>query len=389
MLLQHSHRRASFNYTVSVGVVAAADTMPVIKKPATHKKPATNGTPLTESALTNLENASDSRVESFLEGLNNQASQQLWKKFERGRMEEGADGDQWRKLTNGPGRNKNSRNLLKVWIQGGLTTNSKIYQESTLRLESKKTKGQSEQWQPLHYMLTHKYGPKELKARVQAGTIAIRQNPRDPRFPEFQEVTEFSSTSFSKTGTLELKPSKTQALSWSDFDQLQQLDVTDPTKHGVSWGNVPPPNADPLQLTGCKGLRDGTPSPSPTRALRDAPSDAGKGSRASGKSAASAILANIANCESLVAKKSPQDVRIGLVKCKGVVDNLINTIQEQEAESTGKMSKKTHAALKELGVVKKILEKPKVNDLKPGAMEKLVKKSSKLCRKYSSCVIDG
>ena len=170
--------------------------MPVIKKPATHKRPATNGSALTELALSKLENASEGRVESFLDGLNGQESQQLWKKFERNRLEEGADNESWRKLTNGPGRNKNSRNLLKVWLQGGLTTNSKIYQESSLRLESTKTRGQAEQWQPLHYILTHKYGPKELKARVQAGTIAIRQNPEDPRFPEFQEVTEFSSTTF-------------------------------------------------------------------------------------------------------------------------------------------------------------------------------------------------
>ena len=178
-------------------------------------------------------------------------------------------------------------------------------------------------------------------------------------------------------------------ISWSDFDQLQQLDVTDPSAQRVSWGNGPPPDTDPLQLTGWKGLRDGTPSPSPNRALCDAQSDAGKGSRASGKSVASAILANIANCESLVSKKTAKEARIGLVKCKGIVDNLINTIQEQEAESTGKMSKKTHTALKELGVVKKMLEKPKVNDMKPGPMEKLVKKSSRLCKKYSSCVIDA
>ena len=71
------------------------------------------------------------------------------------------------------------------------------------------------------------------------------------------------------------------------------------------------------------------------------------------------------------------------MKCKGAVDNVINNSEGQNIGADAKIHKNNDQAVKELSVVKKILEKPKVDDLKPGPLEKLVEKSAKLCRKHS------
>ena len=121
-------------------------------------------------------------------------------------------------------RMKLSRSCLRLWIQGGCSTKSAVYQKGIASITSLVSKGTEAKWQPLHYMLTHKYGPRELKARVFAGTIQIRRCPQDTRFPEFKEITAFETNSMTKKVSAQCStdPSK---VSWGDFDMLQNLDM--------------------------------------------------------------------------------------------------------------------------------------------------------------------
>lgn len=340
------------------------------------------GTALTELALSKLQDASDDKVEGFLGQLGAKQQQGLWKRFERNRAEENDDG--FRSATAGVGRNRNARSLLKVWLQSGMTTRNSLYQDASLQIQSKREKGETEVWQPLHYMLTHKYGPKELKARVLSGSIAIRANPKDPRFPEFCEVTEYTQRSVAKTGTLNMK-TKTQSINWSDFDQLQKLEL-DKSQEVLFCDGPSPEQTNPLALTGWASARGGniSPSTSPPGSASARQSDLG----ASMCSVSSAILASIANSETLASKKTPKEARMALVKCKGAVNSLINSLEEQSLEVEGKTKATTTKAIGELMVVKKLLDKEKVADLKPGPLQKLVTKAASLAKKHSKILED-
>ena len=193
---------------------------------------------LTQSALDSLEGQSEHKVDRFLEDLNDQNTQALWKKFERSRDTEGCK-ERYDLATSGAGGRSKRSSLLKIWLQSGQSTKSSLWQDSVFELTSSKALGTTKVWQPLHYMLNHKYGQKELKARVQSGSIQIRANPRDPRFPEFCEISEFERQETQKSGKIQVKP-KGQTISWNDFDELQKLDLTG--QDNITWANGPAPD---------------------------------------------------------------------------------------------------------------------------------------------------
>ena len=60
---------------------------------------------------------------------------------------------------------------------------------------------------------------------------------------------------------------------------------------------------------------------------------------------------------------------------------IINGLEEWSEEHGTK--KKVKQALKEVGIISSCLRKPSVEKLKPGAFEKLVKKSTTVCKKHS------
>ena len=171
-------------------------------------------------------------------------------------------------------------------------------------------------------------------------------------------MTEYSKSSIAKSSKLDLRPKggHAQSLSWSDFDQLQKLELQSRDgQPSVSFlQGAPPSQSNPLALT---GWRDKSNHSKDTWDKTDKHLDV---------SVASAILCIIANLETLASKKTAKEGRMALVKCKGAVDNLINNLDEQKIGAGAKIGKQNDQAVKELKVVKKILEKPKVDDLKPG-----------------------
>ena len=364
--------------------------MKVMKKPSKQdgKQQACGSTGLTEEALASLEGASDSKVDKFLDGLAGNDQNYLWKKFERNRIVEGTQ-NEYQEHTSGMGAREKRNSLLKVWLQGGQSTKNSLWQESFFKIKSIRSHGTKETWQPLHYMLTHKYGKAELKARVEAGTIKIRASPEDARFPEFCEVNNFTEKRTTRSGEIGIKP-KDQKIEWNDFERLQNLEVSGDDQ--VAWGNGPPPEkVDPFALTGWgnkgkKSISDdktSDPSPSPPRGVSRGNS-CDFGSQA--KSVASQILANLANCESLAAKKSPEDSRKALVKVRGTVSKIHSDLEEAFMDKP--KNKKLSQAIKEVATVAACLRKKGVDKLSPGQLEKLVSKSAKVCKKHSNLLED-
>jgi hypothetical protein len=90
----------------------AMKVMKVMKKPAAagcgggdsepDKKPKETDV-LTEAALAKLENASDDKVETFLNKLGDKDQQRLWKRFESNRKMENTD-DDYKAIASGSGK---------------------------------------------------------------------------------------------------------------------------------------------------------------------------------------------------------------------------------------------------------------------------------------------
>ena len=349
----------------------------VAKKPAT--KPVDQGGALTEFALKRLEGQSDRKVEEFLDDLEDKEQMRLWKKFESTRKEEGTH-DEWKMVTSGAGKHKTSRAMLKVFIQAGLTTKSPLYQDAFAKVSTKLSAGTTKKWQPLHYMLQHKYGIRELKARVLAGTIAIRACPDDARFPEFCEVNAWADERSSKETSTTIQSHRMQGASWEDFSALQQVEVSKGNEltFGVRSGDE-----DPLALTGWTPTKSPRPSPSPS------PPASRSAGGSCGASVSSMIIANISNSEALLTKSDPKDLRLALIKCKGAFGTLISNLEEQSLTAgSKKASKPVIEAIKNCKATEKALNKPAVQNFKPGQLKLLVGKAAKLARKSSELLED-
>ena len=157
----------------------------VLKRPSGNSGPKclNDAGVITQAALLQLEDQPGDKIGAWLYGFSDTEQQRLWKKYQANGEYEGT-GDNHRVLTKGAGGKTLSKALLKVWISSGCTTKGKVYQTHVAKISNITKRGQLDQWQPLAWMST-KYGTRELKARVVAGSVQVRRNPLDPRFPEF------------------------------------------------------------------------------------------------------------------------------------------------------------------------------------------------------------
>jgi hypothetical protein len=198
----------------------------VVKRPAT--KALDSHVILTEAAIAKLEGASDDKIEEFLVKLSDKEQMSLWKKFEHQRKQDGTD-DQYRKAVSGCGMKKKANHCLKVYLKTGGNTKDVLFQDLVTKVYSSTALQEKNTWQPLNYML-QRYGMKELKARVLAGTIDCRQNPHDSRFPEFRELLESSSRNITQENTTQVKGTRKAtsqeffALANMKLDGMQSID---------------------------------------------------------------------------------------------------------------------------------------------------------------------
>ncbi len=166
----------------------------MMKKPSASGK--TDYSVLTEASIMKLQGKSDTEIQQFLDGLSDPVQNLLWKKFQRSRQMQGTD-DEYRGAVNGCGSKKKAQCLLKVWLKCGGDCKDALWSQAHTQLTRTSSSSQQASWRPLQYMLTY-MGPKELKARVTAGTVLMRASPSDQRFPEFQEVTHSTTETTSK-----------------------------------------------------------------------------------------------------------------------------------------------------------------------------------------------
>ena len=197
----------------------------VLKKPAS--KIVQGYAALTEATLAKLEGASDDKIQQFLLKLSDKEQMCLWKKFENQRKQDGTD-EQYRKVVAGTGMKKKANACLKVYLKTGGNTKDAMFQDLVTKVYGTKSMEEKAAWQPLNYMLT-RYGMKELKARVLAGTIECRKNPHDPRFPEFRELLETEARSIVHENSSQVKSSRKAgaseflALANMKFDEMQSF----------------------------------------------------------------------------------------------------------------------------------------------------------------------
>ena len=228
---------------------------------------------ITQAALLQLEDQPVAKIGAWLDGFSDTEQQRLWKKYQANREYEGTD-DNYRVLTKGTGGKTLSKALLKVWISSGCTRKGKVYQTHVAKIANITKRGQLDQWQPLAWMST-KYGTRELKARVVAGSIQVRRNPLDPRFPEFLDQSEYldcaTTTEKSKNVSAEGEAA------WSDFESLANIDNKgqkiqflegedkDETPGQIAFGEgkKTTPNSPKLSLDWL-GLAGGEPGPAPS-----------------------------------------------------------------------------------------------------------------------------
>lgn len=198
----------------------------VVKRPAS--KASAGHVILTEAAIAKLEGASDDKIQEFLVKLSDKEQMSLWKKFEHQRKQDGTD-DQYRKAVSGCGMKKKANHCLKVYLKTGGNTKDALFQDLVTKVYSSTALQEKNTWQPLNYML-QRYGMKELKARVLAGTIDCRQNPHDSRFPEFRELLESSSRNITHENTTQVKGTRKAtsqeffALANMNLDGMQSID---------------------------------------------------------------------------------------------------------------------------------------------------------------------
>jgi len=119
----------------------------------------------------------DDEFKRVFDGLTANESQTIWKKFEKCRLAQGAN-QQYDMSTRGTGARSKKLALLKAFLKDGMTTKGKCYRTCISEVSVENSSGYDSTWSPLQAMIT-KYGAQELKARVAAGTIKCRKNPKD------------------------------------------------------------------------------------------------------------------------------------------------------------------------------------------------------------------
>ena len=128
----------------------------------------------------------ESKVQNVLSTLSPAESQTLWKEFERCRRKDGSDAD-YKNQTRGAGAQETRQKLLQGWLLDNKSTKGQHYRSVFKSLCVTKVEECDNTWMPQKWM-EDKYGKTELVQRVEAGTLAVRKNPLDPRFYEFRDI---------------------------------------------------------------------------------------------------------------------------------------------------------------------------------------------------------
>lgn len=392
----------------------ASKMLVVSKKPAADasvlKRPAANGKPkdtkptdtdvVSQAALLQLKGSSDGEVDNFVAGLEDKESQRLWKLFEAKRQAEGTDSD-YKEATAGAGGRKNCRTLLKIFVKSGLTTKSDYWQKSLTAVSKVVKKGSSRKRKPLFYLLNTYYGPRELKARVLAGTIAVRPSPRDSRFPEFCLEEDFEAEEIEKVSSASYK-AKVKA-DWASFKELQELDLSQyssTTRMSFAQPSMDDGPIMPWKMQGKPALTDG---PNNFQGLPGSSSDVEEfagfrqgGPRGreqdvrthAGESATSQILGHLENALSLASKGDSQSLALAAARAKGSVSSMITElecIQAYAKENKDKIKyNKISLSLKDLQQMYKLILKATGKVLKKTTLSSIVAKAAKMVKKYSS-----
>jgi len=121
--------------------------------------------------------ASDDQFQEIFKNLSSQEAQIIWKRFEKCRHSQGVNSE-YESTTKGVGSRDKKLQLLRAFIKDGMTTKGKCYKMCLAEVTVENTSGYESKWTPLQSMLT-KYGESELRARVAAGSILCRKNPKD------------------------------------------------------------------------------------------------------------------------------------------------------------------------------------------------------------------
>ena len=331
---------------------------------------------VTEAALLQLDGTSTEKVGEWLDTLKDTEQQKLWKRYENDRLKNG-EHEMYKNVTTGTGGKKIARDLLKIWVKSGCNSKAATYQKNITSIASSTKRGTSDMWQPLHYMLNHRYGPKQLKAMVASHAILVRRNPRDPRFPEFLDTTDYmnSSTEQSKVRAATIKD---KAL-WEDFEMLTKMENTgqqiqflkgEPEEAalgasevvdvalGKKWKNT--------DLTGLE--------------LRQNSQEFGAGSVAS---ESSNLIKVIEDAESVITSAKAGEtnkMKVSLAKAKMVISSAKNQLQVACA-SNKKLASKVVDRMKELNQVETALEKASSGVVtKPSTSKAIIVKAASVAK---------
>ena len=215
---------------------------PAAASPAVGALPEPDATKLVSDAqLLSLVGKEDQEVEAFWMKCSSRQQQQLWKKFEKKRMEEGSEAA-YKDVVKGAGSRKKANTCIKLWLKTGSAKNP-VMMQYLAQIKTTQAFTETEEWVPLE-KIKKKYGPQELKARVMGGSILVRRSPTDSRFPEFQDLTEKTTKSVekikSKTADLSSKASLDDFLSLGAMevenvnDLHFELDAGEPTEEEMA-----------------------------------------------------------------------------------------------------------------------------------------------------------
>ena len=326
---------------------------------------------LTEACLLKMRNASNQKIEGFIQGLNDKESMSLWKKYEKKRAVEGTQAE-YREAVSGDGKIEKSRQGLKVFIKTG-TTKSAEHRNLMASLTNRVTHSVEEEWLSMTEA-TAKYGKQELRARVLCGTILVRSCPDDPRFAEFRAVkqkskdeviaargqTYDSKVAVDKQQMLDFmkcirnNPNQSLEIDMEDKDEDQPLTVA---KHFLNLGNKAKANENTLALTdGPLSIADQDPEAyiknlETASALHDS---AGAEKCSSSLATAKRTIEDLKTKAESVQPESGPDAK----KFKAVVKKLKAHFKVITELSKGKQGKGKKAEDKQLkaGVVKKVLK---------------------------------
>ena len=359
----------------------------VMKKPAKRvSKEEAEGIVLTESALQKLNGASEDKIQDFINKLSDKDQQVLWKKYERVRKSEGTD-DEYRTATNGPGKIAKVQASLRIVVQSGCSTKTTIWKKNVSSFRSETVKEQLSNWQPMQFMLT-KYGQKELKARVLAGTMQVRACPADPRFPEFKEVVDSSTERSVKVDdTIQEHAGKGN---FEGFQFLADMKNTGQKLTFVEDQDEQDPDKIARSLLGLA-----------TKGKDPADNDGGKSTghknvaaAAGGQGDGQTSTLGMEAFETASALDDKTDIKVcmlSMLKVKTALNNILVKLDEKALDDT-KFANKASTLVKELKKHLVIIEKAKASGptkLKSGVVKKFLQAAATAMKKADKLLSSG